>query len=142
MGWEKIVTMTFKEFQFGFVNGLPEAEQRAAYDAYVVPETGRIYFQLGFAALDPHHATRVNFHNMSRAPLLLIAAEKDHTVPAHLVRTNYRKCEVSSAQTDFQEFPGRVHWTIQQDGWQAVAGYSADWLDQLVPVEAGTGAGT
>jgi pimeloyl-ACP methyl ester carboxylesterase len=141
MGWDKIVTMTFEEFQFGFANGLPEAVQRAAYDSYIVPETGRIYFQLGFAALDPHHATRVNFHNATRSPLLLIGAEKDHTVPAHLVQTNYRKYEVSSAQTDFREFPERVHWIVQQEGWQEVAGYCTDWLDMLVPAEMAADSG-
>lgn len=136
MGWEKVVTMTFKEFQFGFANGLPEAEQRAAYDNYIVPETGRIYFQASFAALDPDHAMRVNFHNATRSPLLLIAGEKDHTVPAHLVETNYRKYEVSRARTDFHEFAGRVHWIIQQEGWEEVATYCANWLDELVPAEA------
>jgi pimeloyl-ACP methyl ester carboxylesterase len=141
MGWDKIVTMTFEEFQFGFANGLPEADQRVSYDTYVVPETGRIYFQLGLAPLDPHHATRVNFHNATRAPLLLIGAEKDHTVPAHLVQTNYRKYELSPAQPDFREFPERVHWIIQQQGWQEVAAYCTDWLDTLVPAEVVAGSG-
>ena len=131
MGWDEIVTMTFKEFQYGFANTLPEAEQRAVYDMYIVPETGRIYFELGLAPLNPQHATRVDFGNATRAPLLLIAAEKDHTVPAHLVRTNYKKYHGSPARTDFYEFPWRVHWIIQQAGWDEVAAFSADWLNQV-----------
>jgi pimeloyl-ACP methyl ester carboxylesterase len=33
------VEMSFNRFQYAFVNTLPEAEQRAAYDRYAVPES-------------------------------------------------------------------------------------------------------
>jgi alpha-beta hydrolase superfamily lysophospholipase len=96
-----------------------------------VPETGRIFFQAGLAPLDRHNAVRVNFRNPNRAPLLLIAGEKDHVVPAAMNRSNYRKYRGAEARTEFKEFPGRCHWIIAQDGWQEVAGYVADWLQKL-----------
>ncbi|WIG61136.1 MAG: hypothetical protein OJF49_003884 [Ktedonobacterales bacterium] len=131
MNWDKVLTMTFPEFQFAFVNTFPEAQQKAPYDRYVVPETGRIFFQAAFAALDPHHALHVNFENPTRAPLLLIAGENDHLVPAHVVKSNYEHHQRSAARTDFHEFAGRAHLLTSQDGWEEVAGFVANWLDQL-----------
>jgi predicted esterase len=96
-----------------------------------VPESGRLFFQAAFAQLDPSHALRVNFENPNRAPLLLIAGELDHLVPAHVVRTNYEPHQRSSARVDFHEFPGRAHLLTSQDGWEEIAGYINTWLEQL-----------
>ena len=130
MGWERVVTMTFPEFQFSFVNTFPEALQQYCYDRYVVPETGRIFFQAAFAALAPNHALQVNFTNNDRAPLLMIAGEHDHIVPAHVARSNFEQYQHSSAHTDFHEFKGRAHLLIAQEGWEEIAEYVANWLDQ------------
>jgi pimeloyl-ACP methyl ester carboxylesterase len=131
MNWENVLTMTFPEFQYAFTNTFPEDQQKYFYERYVVPETGRPFFQAAFAQLDPHHALHVNFKNDTRAPLLLIAGEKDHLVPAHVVRSNYQHHQKSKARTDFHEFAGRAHLITAQDGWQEVAGYVSDWLDRL-----------
>ncbi len=131
MGWDKVLTMSFEEFQFAFTNGFPEAQQRTYYERYVVPESGRIFFQVAFATLDPHHATRVNFKNNDRAPLLLIVGENDHLVPAHVVKTNYEHHKQSAARTDFHEFPGRAHLLTAQDGWEEIADFVAGWLAGL-----------
>jgi pimeloyl-ACP methyl ester carboxylesterase len=131
MNWNKVLTMTFPEFQFAFVNTFPEDQQHKYYERYLVPETGRIFFQVALAPLDPHHATRVNFKNNERAPLLLITGEKDHLVPAHVSKLNYEHHKHSTARTDFQEFEGRSHLIGSQDGWEEVAAYIAGWLNQL-----------
>ena len=39
-------------------------------------------------------------------------------------------CRRSSAVTDFVEFPGRQHLLTAGPGWEEVATYVADWLDQ------------
>lgn len=66
MNWEKVLHMSFPEFQFAFVNTFPEDQQKYFYDRYVVPETGRIFFQAAFAQLDPHHAPQTNFLDKSQ----------------------------------------------------------------------------
>ncbi len=128
MGWDKVLTMSFHEFQFAFVNTFPEEDQKKYYDRYYVPETGRIFFHEAFAQLDPHHAVRVNFKNDQRAPLLLIAGELDHIVPARVVKSTYHHYKQSSDRTDFFEFEKRAHLLIAQEGWEEVAGYVANWL--------------
>lgn len=129
--WKKIVRMSFKQFQFGFVNTLPLKVQQAAYEAYVVPESGRLFFQATSAALDAHSPLAVNFHNATRAPLLLTAGTQDQTVPLSQVKANYRKYRQSPARTDFLTFEGRTHWLIKQEGWEEVARQIDAWLHEV-----------
>ena len=128
-GWQKIFHATFKEFRYAFVHLLPEAEQKAVYDRYVVPETGRIFFQSGFAMFN--NATYVNFQNPKRAPLLLTAATQDHVCPASQIRQTYQKYKRSSAPTEFIEFNHHDHWLIAEPGYEQVADYIDGWLGQL-----------
>jgi alpha-beta hydrolase superfamily lysophospholipase len=137
MNWEKVVHMSYPEWQFAFTNGFPEEEQKKYYERYLVPESGRIFFQAAFAQLDPHHALRVNFKNNDRAPLLLVAGELDHVVPAHVVRSNYKHYEHSTARTNFKEFPGRAHLLLSQEGWEEIADFAADWLEEISAAGAG-----
>jgi pimeloyl-ACP methyl ester carboxylesterase len=133
-GWmnlDKVLTMSFPEFQYAFTNTFPAEQQKTYYDRYVVPESGRLFFQAAFAQLDPNHALRVNFENPNRAPLLLVAGELDHLVPAHVVKTNYEHHKRSTAQADFHEFPGRAHLLTSQDGWEEIATYINTWLEQV-----------
>jgi pimeloyl-ACP methyl ester carboxylesterase len=127
-GSKSIVHMSFENFQYAFVNGLPVEQQQAAYEQQVIPDTGRIFFEAGLALFDRSNAVKVNFKNPDRAPLLMIAGEADHVVPAAMNRANFAKYRRSKARTDFKEFPGRVHWIIAQDGWKEVAGYIFEWL--------------
>jgi pimeloyl-ACP methyl ester carboxylesterase len=133
MNWEKVVHMSYPEFQFAFVNTYPEEEQQKCYDHYCTAESGRLFFQAAFAPLDPHHATYVDFSNNSRAPLLLTAGELDHIVPAHVSKSNFEHYLHSgtTARTDFKQFDGRSHLITAGPGWEEVAGYAANWLEQL-----------
>ena len=130
MGWRRVVRWSFEEFRYAFVHTLSPAAQRAAYETYVTPETGRVFFQ---AALAPFHdVTRVHFMNATRAPLLLIAGSADHICTAAQIRSNYHQYRRTTAVTQFREFPGRTHWIIAQDGWEEVAGSIAGWLDETL----------
>ena len=135
-GWGKVVRWSFPQFRYAFTHLLPEAEARAAYDTQVTPESGRIFFQGALSLLDRHSPTTVDFANATRAPLLIIAGEADHIVPAATVRRNHAKYARSSAVTAFRSFAGRTHWLIAQDGWQEIAKACADWLAEVVPADA------
>ena len=119
--------LTPKQFHYGFTNTLSEEESRRAYDRYAVPGPGRPLFQAGLANFNPNAATKINTRNKERAPLLLLAGGKDHTVPASTTRANYRLYRHSTAVTELKEYPERSHWTVAQDGWQEVADHALDW---------------
>lgn len=81
--WSRGLTMRFAAFARNFANGLPEAEQRAAYARHIVPAPGRIYYQsvLGLGA-------GVAWKNPDRTPLLLVSGEDDRTVEPGMVLQN------------------------------------------------------
>ena len=83
-------------------------------------------FQAGLANFNPRAATKVNFDNDDRAPLLLIAGGNDHVSPAVNESTAKHQSK-SKAVTAYKEFPGRSHYTLGQDGWEEVADYALDW---------------
>jgi alpha-beta hydrolase superfamily lysophospholipase len=129
-----IVPLTLEEFTYGFVNTFTPEAAAAAYEAYAVPETGRIFYEAGLANFHLDPPSEVHFKNAERAPLLIIGAEKDHTVPASLSRKQYEKYERSPARTDYIEFEGRPHLLMAADGWEEVAGAIDAWLDDVLDV--------
>ena len=123
----RAVALTPDEFRYGFGNTLSEEESRKAYDRYAVPGPGRVLFQAALANVDPRAATKVDTKNGDRAPLLLVGAGYDHTVPASVTRSAYKLEQKSSAPTELKEYPQRSHWTCVQDGWESVADHALDW---------------
>ncbi len=117
------VEMSFEHFQYAFVNTLPLAEQRAAYDRYVVPESR------GVPTQSLTSVAKVDFKK-PHPPLLITAGEKDHIIPASLNKANYRKYRGPSV-TDFKEFPGRDHFVIGEKGWEEVADYCLSWMERV-----------
>ena len=117
------VMMSFEQFQYAFVNTLPLAEQRAAYDRYVVPESRGVPMQ-SLTSIG-----KVDFKKQ-HPPLLITAGEKDNIVPASLNKTNYNKYKASPSLTDFKEFTGRDHFGIGERGWEELADYSLAWLEK------------
>jgi pimeloyl-ACP methyl ester carboxylesterase len=112
--------MSPAHFAYTFVNTLPAHEQRREYEAFVVPESRR----LARAALS--RAARVDYAR-ARPPLLFIAGELDHIIPASLNRANAARYRRSPARTDFRQFPGRTHHILGQPGWEEVADFALAW---------------
>jgi pimeloyl-ACP methyl ester carboxylesterase len=130
--WHGVVTLTPEEFTYAFVNTFPEEEAADAYERYAVPETGQIFYEAGFANFHLHPPTEVHFKNENRAPLLIVGATEDHTVPASLAHGQYKRYERSPAQTDYLEFEGRPHLHMVAPDWQEVAAAIDSWLDGVL----------
>ena len=126
--WHGVVTLMPEEFTYAFVNTFSEEDAAAAYERYAVPETGQIFYEAGFANFHLHPPTEVHFKNEERAPLLIVGAAADHTVPASLSKAQYKHYEHSPARTDYLEFEGRPHFHMVASDWQEVAAAVDSWL--------------
>jgi len=114
------IQMTFERFQYTFTNTLSLAQQQAAFERYVVPESRHVPSQSLSAKID---------FKKAHPPLLLLAGSADHLIPPALNKTNYARYKQSTSLTGYKEFAGRVHFIIGQPGWEEVADYSLSWLD-------------
>jgi pimeloyl-ACP methyl ester carboxylesterase len=139
-GWRRVVRWTFAEFRYAFVHTMRLDEARAIWDAQIVPDSGRPFFEAGFSMFDRRSPAQVDFANPQRAPLLFIAGEADRAMPIRVVRGQYRAHRASPARTDFHAFPGRTHWLIAQNGWQEVAQGCVDWVMSLPAPGSSRGA--
>src|SRR5438552_3623356 len=105
--WHGVVTLSPEEFTYAFVNTFAPEQAAAACDRYAAPETGQTFYEAGFANFHLHPPTEVDFKNADRAPLLIVGADEDHTVPASLAKAAYKRYEKSTAKTEYIEFEGR-----------------------------------
>ncbi len=105
---------------FAVFNVLPEAERKAAYEAFVY-ESGRAFNDLGRWPVDE---TRV------RVPVLTVAARRDRLVPAKLVRRTGKK--YAAVGGEYKEYREHGHWLYAEPGWEKPASEIHDWLERVI----------
>jgi pimeloyl-ACP methyl ester carboxylesterase len=124
--YHKAIMLSPEQFHYAFTNTLSEEESRAVYDRYAVPGPGGVLFQGALANFNSHAATKVDFGNDTRAPLLIIGGGSDHIVPPSVSRSAAEHYN-GAALTEYREYSGRSHYTVGQDGWEEVADYALSW---------------
>jgi pimeloyl-ACP methyl ester carboxylesterase len=122
----KAIPLDENQFHYAFANTLSQEESNAIHERYHVPAAASVLFDIAFANLHRHPITEVDFERDDRAPLLFIAFDEDHIVPANASRHNAEKYEKSGAVTEFKTFTGRPHFP-GAPGWEEVADYALEW---------------
>lgn len=79
---EETYMMSFEDWQYAFVNGMPLAAQQQAYEKFTIPESKTVNRD----AIS--HEAKVDFKK-PHAPLLITAGDTDHIIPAHLNNRNF-----------------------------------------------------
>lgn len=122
---KKTYLMSFKTWQYAFANGMPLAEQKAAYEKYTIPESKTV------ARGGLTSAAKVDY-TKPHPPLLLTAGTEGTIVPAHLDRRIFKKYKKdNSSIIEYKEFPGRNHFVLGQKTWNEDADYILDWLKRI-----------
>jgi len=124
----RAVPLTYEQFRYGFGNALSEDEAKALYDEYSVAAPGAPLFQAASANLNPWTDAKVNSKSPDRGPLLIIAGEKDHTVPPVIAKASFRKQQRNLGVTEFVQMPDRGHALTIDSGWQEVATTALDFV--------------
>ncbi|MCB9699621.1 MAG: alpha/beta fold hydrolase [Alphaproteobacteria bacterium] len=117
------IVPSLRWFRYAFAHTMPDEEVQQAYETWVVPESRRV--GKGPTTKD----ATVDFERQ-RPPLLLIAGEEDHIIPASLVHKVADRYAKGPSVTELRSFPGRTHWIVAQEGWEEVADTVAGWLEQ------------
>lgn len=118
---KRAVPLTYEQFRYGFANAVGEAEAKDLYAKFAVPAAGAPLFQAATANLNPWTEASVDSRNPKRGPLLIIAGEKDHTVPTAVARAAYNRQKKNDGVTEFAEMKGRGHALVIDSGWREVA---------------------
>lgn len=116
--------MSFSTWKYAFTNGMDCSTQKEGYYKYAIPESKLIVRDTLTAA------AKINF-NKPHAPLLLTSGSDDHSIPASLNYTNYRRYKNKNSVVDYKEFKGRNHFVLGQPTWKEDADYILDWLKKL-----------
>jgi pimeloyl-ACP methyl ester carboxylesterase len=123
----KAVAISARQFHYRFTNHLTLEQSTPFYERYCVPAVGHVLFEGASANFSKTAATKVDFANDRRPPLLFIAGGLDHVSPPSLVRSNVKKYAKSDAITDFELFEGRSHFILGQTGWEDVTDLALEW---------------
>ncbi|MFJ9370785.1 alpha/beta hydrolase [Nocardia sp. NPDC101769] len=124
----RAISLTPKEFRFGFGNALTEAESDELYERWTIPSPARPLFQAAAANFVLHSEAAVDTANTERGPLLLISGLEDHTVPDVVTRSSLKQYRDSTAVTELRQFQGRGHSLTVDSGWRDVADAVLEWL--------------
>ncbi|THG32628.1 alpha/beta hydrolase [Glaciibacter flavus] len=118
----KGVSLTWEQFQYGWVNNLDEEEGRHLFETFHVPAAGAPLFEAAFANVNPFSGeTAVDSKNPDRGPLLIIGGENDHTVPPAITNASYKIQSKNPGVTEEITIPGRGHSLVIDSGWREVA---------------------
>jgi non-heme chloroperoxidase len=123
----RAVSLTRKQFRYGFGNALIEIDSDELYDRWTIPSPGKPLFEAAFANLSRRSPARVDTKAV-RGPLLITAGGRDHTVPASISRATYKRYRRSPSITDLIEFPDRGHTLALDSRWAEVAEAVLNWL--------------
>ena len=113
--------MSFQTWTYAFTNGMTCDQQKESYYRFVVPESKLIVRDTISTA------AKVNYSN-PHSPLLFVSCSDDHTIPASLNYSNYKKYRNSGSVTEYQEFKGRNHFVLGQETWKENADYILEWI--------------
>jgi pimeloyl-ACP methyl ester carboxylesterase len=83
---KRAVSLTSKQFRYGFGNALPAAESDELFERWTIPSPGKPLFEAATANFSSRSPAKVDTGNATRGPLLITAGGRDHTVPARSAR--------------------------------------------------------
>ncbi len=125
--WRKPMRQTFDEAVYSMMHLLTAEKQRETFDKFVY-ESGRASWEIGFWFLNSKGAAKVDESKIT-CPTLIISGARDRITPASVVR---KVADKYRAVSTYREFAGHAHWLLEEPGWQEIAQYISDWLNQVL----------
>src|SRR5262245_14383326 len=127
----RAITLTPKQFKYGWANNLDEREANELYEAFHVAGSAVSLVQMGNANLNTWTQAKVNTKNPERGPLLIIEGENDHTVPWAIANAAYKRQRRNPGVTEIVKMPNRGHSITIDHGWHEVAQTALDFVERF-----------
>jgi pimeloyl-ACP methyl ester carboxylesterase len=137
----RAITLSRKQFRYGWANALDEKEAEELYETFHVAGSGIALAQMGNANLNPWTEAKVDTKNPDRGPLLIIDGENDHTVPWALAHAAYKRQQRNPGVTEIAKIPNRGHALTIDHGWREVAQTALDFVERTLHGDALTQGG-
>jgi non-heme chloroperoxidase len=128
----RAVPLTYDQFKYGFANMLDEDEAQKLYAEYSVAGSGKVLFQAASANLNPWTEDKVDTENPERGPMLILAGEKDHTVPHAIANATFKRERRNNGVTEIVEIEGRSHSLTIDNGWREVCDKALEFVKRFV----------
>ena len=125
--WKAPIRIAFDMIAPYAFNKLDEATQHAVFER-LGPESGRVMFEMFFWMFDDHRAIAVAFDKVT-CPVLVVSGEEDRAV-RHAVGQEI--AQTYGAKGSFHLAKGHAHYLFMEPGWEEIAGYCADWLEERI----------
>jgi pimeloyl-ACP methyl ester carboxylesterase len=127
---KKATPLSSEQFHYRFTNVQSKEESDAIYARQYIPGSARPFFKAGLANFNPNAATKVDYKNPNRPPLLLLTGEEDHICPPSVNRANAKHQKHAPSDTEHREYPGRSHFIAGQEGWEELADTALSWASE------------
>jgi non-heme chloroperoxidase len=128
----RAVPLTYDQFKYAFANMLDDEEAKELYEKYSVPGAGEVLFQAASANLNPWTELKVDTKNRERGPMLILAGEKDHTVPHAIANSSFKHERKNEGVTEVVELEGRGHSLTIDHGWREVCDTALEFVKRFV----------
>jgi len=124
--WRNPHRLSFEAAVYSMMHLLPETDKKAAYEKFVY-ESGRAAAEIGFWQFDLKGASKIDAAKVT-CPVLVISGAEDRITPAAVVRKVASKYKTVST---YQEFENHAHWVLGEPGWEEIAAFVYDWVNQF-----------
>jgi non-heme chloroperoxidase len=125
----KAVCLSASQFAYSFGNAISPEESAQLHRDLTIPSPGRPLFEASTANLHRTSPVAVDTRRSDRGPLLLIAAGKDHTVPAVVVRGAHKLYARGGSPAGLRTYEDRGHSAPFDHGWRELADDTLAWFD-------------
>lgn len=121
----KTYLMSFGKWQHYFANQLSFEQQKEKYETLLIPESKLIMRDIY------SKSGKIDFKRKHN-PLLFLSSSEDAFTPASINYLNFRKYKNLHSITCYKEFQDLNHLGINQENWETIAEFIANWLTKIV----------
>jgi pimeloyl-ACP methyl ester carboxylesterase len=122
--WRRALALSRREANYLLWGELSPQQQEQLF-ARILPESGRLLFEVAFGRLHPSRAHHVDPRAV-RCPLLALAGARDHIVPRPVSRG---LAEYYGHRLAYREFPEHAHWILSEPGHPQRIAEILTWLE-------------